>query len=92
MMEKLIVEREVGLIDCGRYDFEPLIDSIAKLKSFGATEIIITEHGILGVKREAETDREYNSRINEERNYKLRVEQAELVELARLKEKYEKKQ
>lgn len=85
--------------DIHMLDIDSAIEELEKLKQSGATYIrlVRNEHNeeefyVMGCKLELETDEEYNERVQAYEGIKLRKEQAELVELARLKEKYEKKQ
>lgn len=90
-MERLVKEIEFESEACTDIiDIDTAIDQLNKFKSHGCIAVRITYDGLsdsnsmVGIKYQTETDEEFQERVK-------RKEQAELVELARLKEKYENK-
>lgn len=84
---KLMMQREVGLIECNEYEFTSLYNAIKRLQKNGAEKVLLMEYGILGIKYELESDEEYSERIKLFETHKQREHQKDLVEYARLKAK-----
>lgn len=97
-MEKLKFKRKIESQVDGFYevDVDLVINELNRLKVAGCTIVTFdapdySDVNLYGEFDDEETDEEFEKRIAEQNAKKLRKEQAELVELARLKEKYEKK-
>lgn len=95
MIERINIQEEVGgTLTINVTPINDVINYLAEIKAKGATHInMYTDYlEIIGIKYVPESDKQYHARVSLYENDKRRQEQAELVELARLKEKYEKKQ
>jgi len=82
-------------IDFSGLPIDKAIKVLQNLKDDGCTTIELYVMGgdpyLVGIKEYLESDSEFEKRVAEYKINELRQEQAELVELARLKEKYENK-
>lgn len=95
MIERINIQEEVGeTFTINVTPIDDVINYLSEIKEKGATHVNIEADyfEIQGIKYVPESDRQYHARVTLYENDKRRKEQAELVELARLKEKYEKKQ